>query len=444
MLHAIIMAGGSGTRLWPESRKNFPKQFLSLDGDRSFLQKTVDRLTGQVPAENIYVVCGEHLAEVVRDQLPELGAEAVLIEPFARNTAACIAYAAIFCLLKDPDAMMVVVPADHVISPDRKFHHALRFAAELVAKYPEKLVTFGVQPTYPAESFGYIERGETFLPEDMTAGTGASRSEAERPDSIAEPVSTSGTPVQNRQVSHHHDPVVPLTTFAPVPAATENQVLSPGCAYTVKRFREKPSQETAEGYIESRKYFWNSGIFVWRASAILEYLRRFTPGVFLPMQKILDATREAPGDVTEKWRNPAAQKIIREEFSGVENISIDYAVMEPAAAEGKVLVVNAPFAWDDVGSWRAMERVFPQDAAGNTFLDDKLSGAEKAAAILIDTQASIFRCSDPRKKVIACVGVKDLGVIVTPETVLIFDKYQEESVREVTKKLKEMGMEEYL
>ncbi len=403
MLHAVIMAGGSGTRLWPESRKDFPKQFLTLEGTRSFVQRTADRLAAAVPVENISVVCGEHLVKTVRQQLPELAKDAVLVEPEARNTAACIAYAAIYCLQRDPDATMIVVPADHVISPDSQFRHAVEFAEKLVAAHPEKLITFGIQPTYPAESFGYIERGSTFSHED----SGAKKK-----------VSGKGqTPEDHR-------------------------VLSPGAAYEVKRFREKPSTETAEGYIESRKYFWNSGIFVWKAVAILEYLKRYAPGVSGPMEKIREILTSA-----KKHARAEVQRIVAEEFRKVESISIDYAVMEPAAADGKVLVVSAPFAWDDVGSWRAMERIFPQDEQGNTILGETPGEAKKDAGpvpILIDTQSSIFRCSDPQKKVIACVGMKDLGVIVTAEAVLIFDKYQEESVREVTKKLKELGYEEYL
>lgn len=393
MLHAVIMAGGSGTRLWPESRRDFPKQFLTLEGERSFLQRTADRLAAVVPAGNISVVCGEHLVEAVRTQLPTLAADAVLVEPEAKNTAACIAYAAIFCLRRDPDATMIVVPADHVISPDAQFHHAVAFAQRLVEAYPDKLITFGVQPTYPAESFGYIERGMTFSPDEMAA---------EVPDD--------GAGAQ----------------------AEDHRVLSPGAVYAVKRFREKPSQETAEGYIESRKYFWNSGIFVWKAATILKYLRQYAPGVAEPMEKIRQALCGA-ADVP---------RAVAEGFREVESISIDYAVMEPAAGDGKVLVVSAPFAWDDVGSWRAMERIFPQDEQGNTILGETAPGLP--LTVLLDTQSSIFRCSDPAKKVVACVGVKDLGVIVTPEAVLIFDKYQEESVREVTKRLKELGYEEYL
>ncbi|MDO4575572.1 MAG: sugar phosphate nucleotidyltransferase [Planctomycetia bacterium] len=366
MLHAIIMAGGSGTRLWPESRKNFPKQLLKLEGERSFLQQTVDRLCGEcsafaarVPLENVRIVAGKNLADAIRTQLPELPADAVLVEPCARNTSACIALAAVECLRNDPDAVLAVLPADQKISPVFSFRKAIFEAAEVVATHPEKVVTLGIEPTYPAESFGYIERDEAFPAPDV-----------------------------------------------PV--------------FRVKKFREKPSSEVAAEYLAKGNFFWNAGIFVWKAETVLNLLQKHAPGVFVVAEKIRET-----GDVARY-------------FPEMENISIDYAVMEPAAVEGNVLVMAAPFAWDDVGSWRAMERIFPKDTRHNT-----LAGTSEKNVVLIDSNDCVIRSTDASKTV-ACFGLADVAVIVTPDVVLVFDKNREESVREVTAKLKAMGREDLL
>ena len=159
MLHAIIMAGGAGTRLWPESRQNQPKQLLTFGDTRSLLQKTLDRLQPTVSLENIRIVTGKHLAQAIRQQTPELPEDAVVVEPCARNTAACIALAALLCLEKDPEATLVVLPSDQYITTNAQFQATLQEAAQLIEQAPETLVTLGIQPTYPAESFGYIERG---------------------------------------------------------------------------------------------------------------------------------------------------------------------------------------------------------------------------------------------------------------------------------------------
>lgn len=374
MLHAIIMAGGSGTRLWPESRRNFPKQLMTLTGDRSFLQSTLDRLQPIVSPANTGVVTGAALKEPICRQLPELPEASILVEPCARNTSGCVALAALWCLKRDPEAVMVLLPADHIIWPVEAFQKTILRAAEIVERHPEKLLTLGIVPTYPAESFGYVERGAEFQPADQ------------------------------------------LPSGAIIPA------------FEVSRFREKPARQTAEEYLASGNFFWNAGIFVWKAETILANLRRYAPGVAGPMEAIRKAMQ------TQEF-----QAVLEQEFPKVESISIDYAVMEKAAKDGNVLVLPAPFSWDDVGSWRAMERLFPKDGAGNTLA----SAPGSPRPILIDSVECTVRSTDPSKTV-ACYGVNDLAVIVTPEVVLVFDRNREESVREVTKKLKEMNCEELL
>lgn len=375
MLHAIIMAGGAGTRLWPESRKNQPKQLLTFGDSRSLLQKTLDRLQPTVPLENIRIVTGQHLAAAIRQQTPELPADAVVVEPCARNTAACIALAAMLCLEKDPDATMVVLPSDQYITTNAQFQATLQKAAQLVEQAPETLVTLGIQPTYPAESFGYIERGEA------------------------------------------------LTQDATIPA------------FHVCKFREKPSRDVAAEYIETGRFFWNAGIFIWKAKTVLQNLRTYASDVYAPVAEIQAALRQHGST------SPQFVEVLERVFPQIPSISIDYAVMEPAAGAGNVVVVSAPFAWDDVGSWRAMERVFPQDGNQNTVLTNGSQGAE---VLMLQSHGCIVRCSDVAKKVVATYGVENLGMVITAEAVLIFDKQCEESVREVTKKLKELGHEELL
>ncbi len=368
MLYAIIMAGGAGTRLWPESRKNFPKQLMTLQGERSFLQCTVDRLRPTLKPENIGVVTGKNLENPIRDQLPELTQDAIIVEPCAKNTSGCIALTALWCLERDPNATMVLLPADHVIQPAETFQKTVLVAAQIVENFPEKLIALGISPTYPAESFGYIERGERF------------ETEAEFP------------------------------------------------TFQATRFHEKPDCRTARTYIEAGNFYWNAGIFVWKARTILECLRSYAPGVFAPIEKMWASLG------TEDFAS-----VLEAEFPKMESISIDYAVMEPAAQDGRILVLPAPFSWNDVGSWRAMERLFPQDSAGNT----SATRPGSPAPALVDTENCMIRNTDP-KKMVACYGVKDLAVIVTPKVVLVFDKNREESVREVTRKLKEMNCEELL
>lgn len=373
MLHAVIMAGGSGTRLWPESRRNRPKQLLSFDEGRSFLQQTVDRLIPLVDRERIQVFTGINLQEAVREQLPELGAAAVVAEPCARNTAACIALAAILCLEKDPEAVMVVLPCDHLISPTEAFQRTLHAAAEMLETSPQSLLTLGIRPASPSEAFGYIERSDL------------------------------------RQ------------TIKGIPI------------FQVSRFREKPSRETAAEYLETGRFFWNAGIFVWRAATILEQLRRYFPGVYEPTLRLQVELQE------HSSATPAFQAKLSAIFPTMESIAMDYAVLEPAAAAGDVLMLEAPFQWDDAGTWSAMERLFPRDDAGNTILCS-VRGKEP---ILIQTQDCLVRSTDWQRRVV-CFGVSDLGILVLDDVILVFDKHREESIRNITQALRERGLEELL
>jgi mannose-1-phosphate guanylyltransferase len=361
MLHAVVMAGGAGTRFWPASRRDRPKQLLDLAGEQSMIQATVSRFAGWVPAERVLVVTNQRLVAPIRQQLPELPAEAVLGEPCKRDTAPCVGVAAAWVSQHDPDAVMVVTPADHVIRPQAEFRRAIEYGAQLVDERPDRLVTFGVRPTYPAESFGYIQRG----------------------DALAR--------------SNEHAPQ----------------------AFRVARFREKPQAEVARQYLADGNFYWNSGIFVWKAHTILDRLRQHEPQMFRHLDVIRSAleTAEFP-------------EVFRREFAAIVGKSVDYAVMERAA---DVVVIEAPFEWDDVGSWQALARLRGVDSLGNTIVARHLG---------IDTEGCIVR--GPEDHLIVTVGLKDCLIVHTPDATLVANKQDEERIREVVKELEDQQWNDYL
>lgn len=360
MLHAVIMAGGSGTRFWPESRDLRPKQLLNLSGEGSMLQQTVARLGRLVPADRVLIATGARLAQAVAQQLPQLPPPAILAEPCKRDTAACIGLAALVVSRTDPDATMAVMPSDHVIGPDEHFQQALAGAAQLVEERPARLVTFGIKPTYPAESFGYIERGQ------------------------------------------------PLESAAGQPAA-----------FQVARFREKPQAAVAAEYLASGKFYWNSGIFVWKARTILAELEQRQPEMCARLRTIAAA-----------WGTPSATEVFAREFEQIKGVSIDYAVMEHAQ---DVVVIEAPYRWDDLGSWQALARLHGQDEHGNTIIGQHLG---------VRTSGTIVR--GPAEHLIVTLGIKDCVVVHTPDATLVANKHEEEAIREVVKLLQERGLKHLL
>ncbi|HLA86082.1 MAG TPA: sugar phosphate nucleotidyltransferase [Thermoguttaceae bacterium] len=363
MLHSVIMAGGAGTRFWPESRRNRPKQFLNMLGDRTMLQATVSRLGDLVSPERICVATTVALAPAVAEQLPDLRPGAILAEPCKRDTGPAIGLAAAAILRTDPGAVMAVMPSDHVISPDETFREAIRFAAALVEEDPKRLVTFGIRPTYPAETFGYIERDAPLV----------GRADARPP------------------------------------------------AFAVKRFHEKPKADVAEKYLAAGDFYWNSGIFVWRADTILRAIEQFQPETITRLNRIANAAG-----------TPAADDVLRREFAEIKPLSIDFGVMERAAG---VVVIEAPFDWDDVGSWRSLERLSRADDSGNII--------DAARFLGLKTTGSIIRSQRPDHLVVT-MGVEDLVVIVTPDATLVANKHDEESLRRVTKELEARGWMEFL
>jgi mannose-1-phosphate guanylyltransferase len=263
MLHVIILAGGSGARLWPASRKDKPKHLLVFENQQTLLQATLERLTGLVPSEQIWIVTNQEQADQVADSLPHFDTEHfdtehIWAEPFSRNTAPSIGWAAVKLRQIDPDAVMVVLPADHIIKPASVFRQTILCAADIVQESPETLVTIGVKPTFPATTYGYIRRGEV-------------------------------------------------------------EKKSKCAAFHVLQFCEKPKQETAEKFFQSGEYFWNAGIFVWKAETILELLTRFEPEMGVCLRRIGQSVGTAEEVI-----------VTAQAFAEIKSISIDYAVMERA------------------------------------------------------------------------------------------------------------------
>jgi mannose-1-phosphate guanylyltransferase len=356
MLHAMIMAGGGGTRFWPRSRTFRPKQFLGLAGEPTLVQQACDRLEALVPPANIWVITSQAHAAATWEQLPQLSVDNIVGEPCGRDTAACIGLGAALIARADPQATMIVTPADHVIEPTAEFARAVRAATMVVDEHPSALVTFGIVPTFPATGYGYIHRG---------------------------------------------------------PALEARQNVP---AYRVQSFREKPSFEVAEQLIASGEYFWNSGIFIWKAATILGELRKHKPAIAAGVERIAAA-----------WPDEA---VLREIYPTLEKISIDFAVMEHAA---EVIVLQAPYQWDDVGSWLALERMHAQDADGNTVMAEHCG---------IRTSGCVI-AGDPGR-LIATLGVKDLLIIQDGDATLVADRHDESNVKLIVEKLKEQKRDSFL
>jgi mannose-1-phosphate guanylyltransferase len=359
MIHGMIMAGGGGTRFWPRSRDRRPKQFLALAGERTLLQQAMDRLESLMPAANTWVITGEKYRAETAKQLPQLPATHLVGEPFGRDTAPCVGLGAALAAREDAEAVLVVTPADHVIEPVAEFRRAAQAAAQVAAEHPRALVTFGIPPAYPSTGYGYIHRG-------------------------------------------------------PVEAQRQGVTVC-----RVRGFREKPDAETAERFLHSGEYWWNSGIFVWRAQAVLGELRRQRPEVHAAACRIAEA-----------WGTPRQDEVLRREYEGMPRVSIDYAVMEKAE---EVLVVQAPYRWDDVGSWLALERMHPQDAEGNTVLATH-AGVGTRNCIIVGEPG----------EVVATLGVEGLVIVRDGDATLVAARRDEGAVKQLVELLKKRGLEKYL
>jgi mannose-1-phosphate guanylyltransferase len=351
--HAVILAGGRGTRFWPRSRLRTPKQLLNIVGSSTMFQQTVKRLLPIFPYPRLWTVTNAEQSRAVHKIAPRLRSAQVLAEPTGRNTAAAIALASFHLVRKDPDALTAVLPADHFIADAALYRTIVRAALEVAARGPN-LVVLGIPPTRPETGYGYIERGD--------------------PAAVS-----SGAPV-----------------------------------FRVKRFTEKPQDSIAREFLSSGNYYWNAGMFFWRASVYLDCLRRFLP-----------ATHESLARVAETIGTRRYASALARAYPKLENISVDYAILERATQQpggGNVFVLPAEIGWSDIGSWAA---VYELAAAGR-------HGANISAAPLcaIDSTGNYIWTT---KKLVALLGVSDLVVVETPDALLVCPRTRAQDVSKIVK-----------
>jgi mannose-1-phosphate guanylyltransferase len=362
--HAIILAGGRGTRFWPRSRTRTPKQLLNIVGKTTMLEQTVARLRLILPADHIWSVTNSEQAAALRKQLPVAARRRVLTEPVGRNTAAAIALAAIHVRhAAKGDALLAVLPADHYIARPELYREIMRTAFQ-VAQEPERMVVLGIPPTRPETGFGYVER-------------------------MGEPLQVNGYPV-----------------------------------YAVRRFTEKPQLEIARQYIASGNYQWNAGMFFWRVSTFLEALKKFLP-------KTYDALEALSTHIGKRTYDAALNRIFRK----LENISVDYAVLERATREegpSRVFVIPAEIGWSDIGSWAAVYELVATQPDENVFAGDGQA---------LDATGNFLWSPD---KFVAAIGVRDLVVVDTPDALLICPREEAQDVSKIVKALEDKKLKKLL
>src|SRR5947208_5443617 len=348
-IYALILAGGSGERFWPLSRRNRPKQLLRLVSKRTLLEETVSRLEGFVPAERTLILTNVEQEKAVRDLLKNFPKQNIIAEPAKRDTAAAVALGAGWVAARDHSATMLAFPADHVIADRAAFQETMKTAAA-AAEETGELVAIGIKPTWACPGFGYIEQGESVH-------------------------------FRNRS--------------------------DKGSIHRVQRFREKPNPDLAESFLRKGNFRWNAGMFVWSVPTVLSEFNRHTPEL---------------ADFISQLRGPENfEKVLRERFSKLPRISFDYAIMEKA---DRVLMVEASFDWDDIGSWRAVS---------NYFKNDELRNAANCAITAVDSTNNIV--FDQNGTTIALLGVHNLIVVRTSDAVLVCHRHQAEKIKNLIGKL---------
>jgi mannose-1-phosphate guanylyltransferase / mannose-6-phosphate isomerase len=360
-VYPVIMAGGSGTRFWPLSRQLFPKQLLKIIGDETLIQQTMRRVLISARPERVMISTNPAQAESIRVQLSEWKdalKDNFVLEPEGRNTAPAIALVALELLRRDSDAVMLVVPADHIVKGQRDFAAAVALAASLALQ--GLLVTFGIKPTRPETGYGYIK------PERKTV--------------LAKRGKLKGHPVG--------------------------------------RFVEKPNAAKAAQYLKAGDYYWNSGMFVWRAATILDEIRRHQPVLARGIERI--------GRLIEQG---ASKTAIDDEYRLLPSVSIDQGVMEKSS---KAAMVPVTFSWSDVGSWGSLDEVAAKDKAGNLVV---------GRVVDIESQRSVVYGD---RRVVATIGLTDMVVVDTPDATLVCPKSRAQDVKKIVEILKQQGAPEHL
>ncbi|MCF8334975.1 MAG: mannose-1-phosphate guanylyltransferase [Bacteroidales bacterium] len=357
---SVIMAGGTGTRFWPLSTKNKPKQFLDILGTgRTLLRQTFDRLSRISPVENIYVVTNEIYHELVKEQLPELSENQILLEPEKKNTAPCIAYANYKIRKINPEANIVVSPSDHLIQYEEQFIEILREGLDFTENH-DALLTLGIKPHRPETGYGYIQREN------------------------------------NKEVDGYKN------------------------LYKVKTFTEKPSYDLAKKFYESGEYFWNSGIFIWSLQSIMKAFTKHLPDVDQLFK-----------EAEEIYHTPDESDVITNIYFKSKSISIDYGIMEKS---NNVYVLASSFGWADLGTWGSLQEFLHKDENGNSVYGNNV--------MLYDVEDSIVDFSNDKMVVIK--GLKDYIVVESDNKLIIYNKKDEQEIKQIVEEIKENKGEEYI
>lgn len=364
-LFSVIIAGGKGTRFWPLSRSLRPKQLLTLFGTRSLVHQTVQRVRSFGGADQTLVVTIAEQLGALRRELRDLPRRNFLAEPEGKNTAPCIGLAALEVVNRDPDAVMIILPADHWVADVAAFRSTLRSAAMLAAQ-TDRLVTIGIPPAYPESGYGYIVKGKVL-----------------------------------------------------------NEIAN-GKAHSVKKFKEKPSLQVARQLIRQGS-LWNAGIFAWKATTLLRLLERYQPLIYEPLSRIA----KIAGGKSLSRPSVRLRAAVAREYDRMPAVSIDYGIVEKAAAEGKVATVQADFGWSDVGSWAAVHRLSPRNTDGN---------AGNGRWLAVGATNCFIQAAD---RLVVLLGVHETVVVDTPDALLVGDLKRSQDVRELVNELKRSGYGSY-